>query len=391
MSKIILLKQLMIYLENEELLYGDLLIEDGKIIRIAASISEPADQIIDASGEKWTAVPGFIDLHIHGAAGHDVMDATYEAIDGISRALPAEGTTSFLATTMTQSEEAITRAVSAAGNFGKKQPASGQAEMLGIHLEGPFISPSKAGAQPSAFITLPSNGLFDQWQKESGGMIRLTTSAPEMEGGQTFISHVSNSGVTASIGHSDAAYSEVEQAVSNGANHVTHLFNQMSPLHHREPGVVGASFLLNELSVEMIVDFVHIDPNAVKLAYLTKGADRTILITDAIRAKGLPDGKYDLGGQEVFVKDKEARLSDGTLAGSILTMQEAVLNMRKLIGITIKELVAITSKNAAKQIGVWDRKGSIQEGKDADIVIVSEHYDVVLTICRGEITFTKEE
>ncbi|KIL52860.1 N-acetylglucosamine-6-phosphate deacetylase [Jeotgalibacillus campisalis] len=391
MSQSTIIKNVEIFQGEGRSFRGDIGITDGKIQAVASHIEDQEAKVIDCLEQAWTAIPGFIDLHLHGAVGFDFMDAEQKAIESISKALPKEGTTSYLGTTMTQSPSAISKALISARQYMNTPNMYGQAEMLGIHLEGPFIASSKAGAQPSEWITAPDIRQFDQWQKESGHSIRVTTVAPETPHGQAFIEHVTGQGTVASIGHSDATFEDVREAVQNGARHVTHLYNQMSPLHHRKPGVVGAALLLDNLSVELIVDFIHTAPEAIELAYRQKGPEKTILITDSMRAKGLQDGKYDLGGQEVFVKEKEARLVDGTLAGSILTMQDAVLNMKKLTNLTIGELAAITSQNAAKQIGVWDRKGSIEIGKDADIVLINEQYEVMITLCRGEVCFQKEE
>lgn len=366
---------------------GDIFLEDGKIVEVAKSIERTADIHIDAAGKNWSALPGFIDVHIHGAASFDAMDATPEALSGIAGALPAEGTTSFLATTMTQSEPAIREALENASRFTAEE---GQAEMLGVHLEGPFISKKRAGAQPLEHIAVPSVELFEEWQEASGNQIRLVTVAPEVENGFEFIKAVSQNGVIASIGHTDATLEQVQEAVQSGASHVTHLYNQMSPLHHRNPGAIGAALLEDALTVEVIADFVHSHPQSVRLAFRQKGAERLILITDAMRAKGLEPGLYDLGGQEVHVTGSDARLSDGTLAGSILTMETAVKNIASVTGCTLPELVAMTSANAAKELGL-EQKGSIQAGKDADITILDEQFNVQLTICRGAIAYSKEE
>ncbi|MEK6267126.1 MAG: N-acetylglucosamine-6-phosphate deacetylase, partial [Planococcus sp. (in: firmicutes)] len=276
---------------NEESFVGDILIEDGQITRVAEKLEVKADSFVDATGKNWTALPGFIDIHIHGAAGHDVMDGTPEALNGLAAALPKEGTTSFLATTMTQTDEAISVALQ---NIQAFKAQEGQAEMLGVHLEGPFISDKRAGAQPIEHIITPSLPLFNKWQKLSGDQIRVVTMAPETVTDSTFIQSLANEGVTVSIGHSDATFEEVQKAVRSGAKHVTHLYNQMSPLHHRNPGVVGAALLEDDLSVEVIADFIHSHPSAVELAFRQKGAEHVILITDAMRAKGLSAGVYDL-------------------------------------------------------------------------------------------------
>lgn len=365
---------------------GDIYIENGQIIEVATAIKKVADIRIDAAGKDWIVVPGFIDIHIHGSSGFDVMDATPEALNGLASALPSEGTTSFLATTMTQSEDVIAKALHNASLFNADEM---QAEMVGVHLEGPFISAIRAGAQPVEHITTPSFTLFEQWQKLSGNRIKIVTVAPEVENGLAFIEEVTASGVIASLGHTDATSDVVHRAVEVGASHVTHLYNQMSPFHHREPGVVGAAFLEDSMTVEIIVDLIHSHPKSVELAYRQKTADRIILITDAMRAKGLPPGTYDLGGQDVEVTNKDARLPDGTLAGSILTMENAAKNMKSITNCTLAELVAMTSTNAATQLGL-SNKGRIESGKDADLTIIDGDWNVQMTICRGNIAYAKE-
>ncbi|ASF41441.1 N-acetylglucosamine-6-phosphate deacetylase [Halobacillus halophilus] len=376
---------------NEVIPSGSVLLKGGLIESVAEHPVGGADKVIDGKGERWTLVPGFIDVHIHGAHGHDVMDGTHEALTGMARSLPAEGTTSFLATTMTQSSETITQALKNIKAYMNAEQTGRQAEILGIHLEGPFLSINKAGAQPHEHILPPSTEQFDRWQEESGGQIRLVTLAPEVPGGLNFIEHLTARGVIASIGHSEATFDQVEEAVDAGARHVTHLYNQMSGFHHRDPGVVGAALLNERVKVEMIVDHVHARPEAVQLAYHHTKAERTILITDAMRAKCLPEGTYDLGGQQVDVKGGEARLGDGTLAGSVLTLQKALKNMRQHTELPWEDLVRITSLNAAEQLGLDERKGKIEKGKDADLVLLDENLEVVTTVCNGEIAYQREE
>ncbi|WP_281975822.1 N-acetylglucosamine-6-phosphate deacetylase [Halobacillus litoralis] len=385
MEEILEITNVQIIAESETIPSGTVQIKDGKIHAILQAPSKQAAELIDGKG--MTLVPGFIDVHIHGANGYDVMDATTEALDGMAAKLPEEGTTSFLATTMTQSVESISVAVKNIGDYMDKQKQPGKAEVLGVHLEGPFISKEKAGAQPHGHILLPSVQQFDEWQQESGNQIRLVTAAPEVEGGYGFFSHLSDQGVTASIGHSAATFDEANRAVDHGASHVTHLFNQMSGFHHREPGIVGAAFNNKKLKVEMIVDHIHVHQKAVETAYQLIGSERTVLITDAMRAKCLPEGTYDLGGQPVVVQGKEARLSDGTLAGSILRLDEAAYNMKTAMGLDWQEFVRITSTNAAEQTGFLDRKGTIATGKDADLVLLDEKAQVMMTICSGTIAF----
>ena len=387
MGKTLLISNIKIADSMKESFVGDVFLENGKIIEVAASVNTEADIHVDATGKGWILVPGFIDIHIHGASGFDVMDGTPDALNGLASALPREGTTSFLATTMTQSTTTIEKALKNASLFNADAT---QAEMLGIHLEGPFISAVRAGAQPIEHIAPPSISLFEKWQTLSGNRIKLVTIAPEVDQGLAFIEKVTTNNVVASLGHTDATYEIVSEAVKAGARHVTHLYNQMSPFHHREPGVVGAALLEKPLTVELIVDFIHSAPKSVELAFRQKGASGIILITDAMRAKGLSPGTYDLGGQDVRVTQNDARLADGTLAGSILTMENAAKNMKLATDCTLSELVAMTSTNAAKQLGL-SNKGKIESGKDGDLTIIDDEWNVQMTICRGTITYTKED
>ncbi|VDG89418.1 N-acetylglucosamine-6-phosphate deacetylase [Lysinibacillus sphaericus] len=364
---------------------GEVFIEDGVIREVGTSIQRVADQQIDAHGGY--VLPGFIDMHIHGAAGADVMDATEEALQTMADVLPKEGTTSFLATSMTQAPEAIETALKNAAAFTTK---AGQAQMLGVHLEGPFVSPKRAGAQPLEYICPPDAEQFDAWQQAAQGKIRMVTLAPEVPNGLSFIRKLAAEGIVASMGHTDATIAQMEEAAQAGAVQATHLYNQMSPFHHREPGAIGGALLVDELCAEVIPDFIHSHPKAVELAYRVKGADRLILITDAMRAKGLEPGEYDLGGQPVHVSETDARLSDGTLAGSILTMEHAVKNVVRILGISPLDVAKISSGNAARQLGLA-KKGSLIAGNDADVVILDKEWTVKHTICGGVVGYEHNE
>ncbi|CAH2713666.1 N-acetylglucosamine-6-phosphate deacetylase [Neobacillus rhizosphaerae] len=389
----ILLKGIRVYSEKEMIKNGFIKIKDQKIIEIGSIdelIDEDEFEVIELPA-YYKAIPGFIDVHIHGVNGADTMDATKEALDTMVTALPKEGTTSFLATTMTQEGKQIENALKNAAQYIEKQPSQGKAEILGLHLEGPFVNAKRAGAQPIQHIVDPDLALFKEWQTMTNGNIKLVTLAPERPGGLEMIRYLKENGIIASIGHSDATYEEVGEAIEAGANHVTHLFNQMRGLHHREPGIVGAAFLRDELIAEIIVDGVHVRPEMVELAYKQKQSDGLILITDSMRAKCMKNGKYDLGGQEVTVQDGKAVLADGTLAGSILRLGQAVKNIVNYTGCSLENAIEMASVNPAKQLNVFERKGSLAEGKDGDIVILDKNLEVFMTFCRGELAFKKEE
>ncbi|ANC78694.1 N-acetylglucosamine-6-phosphate deacetylase [Fictibacillus phosphorivorans] len=386
----ITLRNASIYGENETVHRGSITIQNGKIIDLSTD-SFPGDdqtEVIELL-ETYHIVPGMIDVHIHGAAGADTMDATFDALETIASVLPQEGTTSFLATTMTQEQNKIEKALENAGLFIEAGQVEGTAETLGIHLEGPFISEKRAGAQPVGAIIKPKLELFKQWQKLASGHIKLVTIAPEIEGSLEVISYLHEQNIVASIGHSDATYEEVVTGIKAGASHVTHLYNGMRGLHHREPGVVGAALLNDELTTELIADGIHVRPELISLTYKQKGNERVVLVTDAMRAKCLGDGQYDLGGQEVTVQHETATLKDGTLAGSIIKMNTAVKNMMQFTGCSISDIIQMTSVNPAKELNVFDRKGSLAPGKDADIVVLDEDYEVVMTFCKGNLAYRR--
>jgi N-acetylglucosamine-6-phosphate deacetylase len=390
--KPVLLKNATIYTESDVIESGYIIIQDGKIQEVAplATLVEEMNYEVIELPAGSTLIPGLIDVHIHGVNGADTMDATPEALMNMAEALPREGTTSFLATTITQEPEAIERALVNAGEYIFSHSDSGKAEVLGVHLEGPFINKKMAGAQPLNHIVSPEVELFQKWQKLSQNTIKLVTLAPEIPGALELISYLSHNGVIASLGHTDATSEEVKNAIKEGATQVTHLFNQMRGLHHREPGVVGAAFLHDELKAEMIVDGIHVKPEIVHIAYQQKGSEGLLLITDSMRAKCLKNGSYDLGGQQVKVEDGKAVLENGTLAGSILKLGQAVKNMMNYTGCSLADAIEMASVNPAKQLNVYDHKGSIRRGKDADLVILDQNYDVFMTFCRGELAFQKE-
>lgn len=340
--------------------------------------------------EEYVVVPGFIDEHVHGAAGSDAMDGTMEDLGKIANALASEGTTAFLATTMTQSPENITKALKAVKAYRELSPESG-AEILGVHLEGPFISKDFVGAQPIEYVAKPSVEVFKKYQDASGDCVRIVTLAPEVEGSTELIKYLVSQNIVASIGHTNATYADVKKAVEAGATNLTHTYNAMKPLHHREVGTVGSGFLFDELNCECICDGIHVSGPAIQLLHKNKPADKMTLITDAMRAKHMPDGVSELGGQVVIVKNGEARLENGTLAGSVLKMNNAVKNVMKFLNLPLEEVVKLASQNSAKNLGVFDQMGSIKEGKRADFVILDKDLNVVQTVRNGKVIYTNKQ
>ncbi|MCO7176267.1 N-acetylglucosamine-6-phosphate deacetylase [Sporolactobacillus kofuensis] len=378
-----------IYFNNEWINKGSLMVENGKIVGARSNHTDSVSQTLHFPS-NYKCIPGMIDMHIHGANGSDTMDATPEALSNIASTLAKEGTTAFLATTITQSVPAIEQAIVNAGQIMGHQH-DGEAEILGIHLEGPFINQEKAGAQPVEFIREADCALFDKWQKMSGHAIKEVTLAPETKGGLDLIKHLADQGVVASIGHSNGTHQDVIQAVNAGATQVTHLFNGMRGLHHREPGILGEALIHPQLYTELISDGHHICKEMVDLAFRLKGSERMILITDSMRAKCLKNGVYDLGGQDVYVNDGLALLKSGTIAGSVLKMDQSLKNMLAFTDATLDDIVQMGAINPAQQCGVYERKGSLEEGKDADFIILNEKNELVLTVCRGTIAYQKEE
>lgn len=369
-------------------------VDERGIIKTSVSFDERIVSVDSASPnaekidipEGAVVLPGFIDQHTHGAGGFDAMDADIEKLCAMADTIAREGTTSFLATTMTQSPENINAALSTVKAYRGENRECG-ARVVGVHLEGPFIAASHKGAQPLEYIQKPSAEVFDRYNEASGGAIRIVSLAPEEEGAEELISHLTSLGITSSIGHSSAKYTDVEKAVASGLGNVTHTYNAQSPLHHREIGVVGSAMLIDELNCELIADTIHVSVPAMKLLYKNKGKDKISLITDSMRAKGLADGESELGGQKVFVKGGEARLADGTLAGSVLRMNLAIKNAVEKVGVPFTDAVDMATINPAKMIGIDSECGSIAEGKRADFAVVDKDFSVLMTIRDGKVIY----
>ena len=371
-----------IYTEEEIIERGYIIVKADKITDVGKGDYEGALTTYDAQGQH--VLPGFIDIHMHGGYGEDAMDASYDGLKHLAESLLSEGTTSFLATTMTQSDENITKALENIIEYQKQQNVLKAADIVGIHLEGPFISEHKVGAQNPAYVQRPSIEKVQQFQKTANNQIKVITFAPEVEGANETLEALHNQ-IRFSIGHTVATFDETNEAVARGAKHVTHLYNAGTPFEHREPGVFGAAWTNDSLSTELIVDGIHSHPTAIQIAYKQKGNTRFFLITDAMRAKGMPDGEYDLGGQNVIVKGSEARLASGALAGSILKMNEGLKNLIQYTGDSLDNLWRVTSLNQAIALNIESQKGSLKVGKDADIVIVDDEITVQTTIKAGAI------
>jgi len=375
---------------NDKFLFEDIdvFIDEGKIKALfkrdsvnknEVSCYEPGNDF-EVDLEGFYLLPGLIDIHIHGSIGHDIMDSSFEAINSISDYLAQNGITSFLATTMSESFQRIKNAVlkvKACMDIG----TSG-AQLLGIHMEGPYFSKQYKGAQNDKFFSLPSVEQFKKLQTISGNNIKIVSIAPEIENALDFIKEISsiNSAVV-SIGHTGADYDTCIEAIQRGASHATHLFNGMSPLNHRSPGVIGA-VLEKELSSELICDGIHIHPCIIKLMYKLLGSSKIVLISDAMRACGLKDGTYELGGNDVLVKNGVARTFDGNIAGSTSTLFQCVKKAIQ-IGIKPEDAFKMASINPARVIGSDNFKGSIREGKDADFIITDKNFNLINTIIRG--------
>lgn len=336
--------------------------------------------------ENAVVLPGFIDEHIHGAGGSDAMDGNTKDLAIIAETVAKEGTTSFLATTMTQSKENILKAMRAVKEYRETAGEQG-ARIAGVHLEGPFISAAHKGAQPLEYVAAPDAKTFDEYNAACGNAIKIITLAPETDGALDFIRHIVAQGTVVSIGHTGAKYAEVKAAMEAGATNVTHTYNAQSPLHHREIGVVGSALLLEDLYCELICDTIHVSVPAMQLLVKNKRADKLALITDAMRAKGLADGVSELGGQTVYVKGGEARLADGTLAGSVLRMNRALQNMVEKVGVPLTQAVDYCTINPARTLKMENEAGSIAEGKRADFAVLNDKFDVLYTVRDGKIIY----
>ncbi len=357
----------------------NLLLADGKL-QILADDVQPADcEVIDAADRK--VVPGFLDIHTHGAVGRDVNSAAAEDLQEIGRFFAGNGTTSWLASVLTDTKQQTEWCIDQYLQL--DQSGGGAAELLGIHLEGPFLAAEYKGAMPEHLLRSGDIALAREYQERAEGNIRYITVSPEVEGIVEMIPALRELGITVAIGHSGADYQTAMAAIRKGAACCTHTFNAMRLLHQHEPAILGAA-LETDIYCEMICDGLHLHPGIVRLLLKAKGLDHVVAITDSIMAAGLPDGNYHLGVNEVVVKNGDAKLaSDGTRAGSTLTQIRALRNLTAFTGYSLEELIPLFTENPARLIGVFDRKGSIANGKDADIVLLTETLDIDRVFARG--------
>jgi N-acetylglucosamine-6-phosphate deacetylase len=365
-----------IILKNE-ILKNKVLLFDDRIVAIQDQSDSLQDvELIDAKG--CYVAPGFIDIHIHGGFGFDAMDGEAEAIDAISKGLCRYGVTGFLPTTMSMSAESIQRALGNIRSAARAKVAG--AKVLGAHLEGPFINGLRKGAHVEEYIINAEYELI----KDYLDIIKIITIAPEVEGNMDFIRGMhQHSHISFSIGHSNATYEEAMEGIEAGIKSATHIFNAMSGLGHREPGVAAAVFN-SDIYCELIADKIHVHPAMIKLLVNAKGSDKIILITDSIRASCMKQGIYDLGGQRVTVDQSSARLADGTLAGSVLRLNDAVKNLWENTDLSLQQVISAVTINPAKLIGMDSEIGSIEVGKKADITIFDENINIQTTIIDGK-------
>jgi N-acetylglucosamine-6-phosphate deacetylase len=365
---------------------GWILCRDRKIDRLGPGDAPIFDSVEIIDGRGMTLLPGFIDVHVHGGVGYDTMDATTEGLRNMAQFYARHGVTSFLATTWTDTKERIQSALAAIALAQGQQPNG--ATLLGAHLEGPYLNQARSGAQNTTYIRRASRD--EALMFLDMNVIRLLALAPEFEENRWLIRECSRRGVTVSAAHTSATFEEMSEAVALGLSQATHTFNAMTGLHHREPGTLGAAMALPEIACELISDNIHVHPAAMKILWRVKGRDRVILITDSIRGAGMPDGEYRIDERLIFVRDGMAVLPDGTLAGSILTMDKALHNFMKATGEPVDNVWRASSLNAARAIHVSARKGSLEAGKDADVVLVDGQVNVFLTIAEGRIVYRKD-
>lgn len=369
----------------EPIRQGVVLVEDDRITAVGArdQVRIPASARRVEAGECAIA-PGFIDIHVHGAGGRDLMEPERAAVETVSATLARGGTTSYYATTVTAPQSDTARALEflsgciaeAAGS-----PAAA-AQPLGIHMEGPYISVKRRGVHPAESIVEPALEAYRKLARAAHGMLRIMTIAPELAEAPEVIAEMIRDGVRPSLGHTDATYEEAERAVELGARQATHMFNAMRPFSHRDPGIIGAVLTDTRIKAELIADLVHVDPTAIRVLHQSKGDGGIVLISDGLSGTGMPDGFYPVAGFLVEVKEGVCRYQ-GTLAGSVLTLDRAVRNMRRILGLRPEQALQMATRNTAELLGIADRKGVLRPGADADLLILDNELRLRAVYARG--------
>ncbi len=362
-----------------------ILVRDGVIEEVAprAGLCLP-DGAEEVREPEATAIPGFVDVHIHGAGGRDVMEGTPEALGAVASMLARHGTTSFLATTVTASTDATCHSVAGIAQYMAKQHLSDmpRAETLGIHFEGPFLSPERRGVHPLEWLKLPSAELLGKFLEAAHGGARILTLAPELLGAAPCMEAARQAGMVVAMGHTDATYEQARAAIARGASHAVHVYNAMRPFSHRDTGVIGAVLTAPGVTAELIADGVHVDEAAMRLLLQAKGVECVILVSDGTAATGMPDGKYTLGSIEVTVSGGVCRNAEGKLAGSTLTLDRALRNIVGL-GFSLADVVRMLTLNPATLLGLEFKKGALRAGADADIVFLDPQLQVKRVWTRG--------
>lgn len=353
----------------------------GKIIDIDLEENinlELISEVINGDGRFLS--PGFIDIHNHGNTGHDIMDSTEETLDKIGEFHIKNGVTSYLGTIITSSYDNIITSIKNITDYKNKKTLS---QLLGIHLEGPFFSILRKGAQPEKYIKEPDIEIVKDFVELAENKLKMVSIAPEFNGAIEIISYLKEKNITIAMAHSNATFNEAKRGINHGVTVATHLFNGMREFNHREPGIIGAALTDDRVYCELIYDRIHLHDETVKIALKTKGIDKIVLVSDAMRAAGLEDGEYELGGQKVIVNNGAARLENGGLAGSTLNLKDAVYNMVTMLNIPIQDAVRMASLSPAKAIGVSKHKGSIEIGKDADMLLFDDDINISSVFISG--------